>query len=299
MTGYGSVEGTVGQQRVRVEAKALNHRFLDLKVRLPRELAAAEMPLRAAVQSRFSRGAIDLKVERAAPEGTAASEPAIQPNLSLAANYFEALITIQKTLGLSDPIRTVDVASFPDVMSRAAAEIPPEEAWKRLEPVVEQALARLAEDRAREGAALRRVLAGALDELGAKLSFLRERRAACESQCRDRVRDKVKAVFDAYPVAAQSAQAALESRISQELALLIDRTDVEEELVRFEGHLAHFRKVLDEGGPVGRKLDFVLQELGREVNTLGNKAQDLQIGEEVVELKVRLEQMREQVMNLE
>lgn len=302
MTGYSSVEGSVGGVRVRLEMKALNHRFLDLKVRLPRELSSLELPLRASLQTKFARGAVEFKAERLVEaEGT---PPPVQANLGLAAHYFETLITLQRTLGLTDPIKTMDIATLPDVISRSSQEFPGEQAWTEFEPLVQKAADSLLEMRRHEGAALAKILNGAIDELEGKIKVLRQKRRECEAAYRSKIAERIGAIFENYPLPeslkdSTAAQSFLETRIAQELALVLDRTDIEEELTRFQGHLGHFRKVMNEGGQVGRKLDFILQELHREINTLGNKAQDFSMSEEVVQVKVRLEQIREQVMNLE
>jgi uncharacterized protein (TIGR00255 family) len=300
MTGFSSVEGEVAGLRLRLEMKALNHRFLDVKLKLPRELGAAEVPFRALLQSRFARGSFDVKVERLI--GNEEQAPAVHADLKLAASYHAALVRIQKALGLSDAIRTFDLAHLPDVLSRAGAGTHPEQPWPELEKLAEDAIRRLIEMRTHEGAALASVLEQAARELDSSLRILRARRLECKDSYRERIAGKVRAVFEAHPMTltgAEASQALLESRIAQELALLMDRTDIEEELTRFQGHLDHFRKILRGGGAVGRKLDFILQELHREINTLGNKAQDFAMSEEVVGVKVRLEQIREQVMNLE
>lgn len=299
MTGFGTSEGAIGDQKYRVEVKALNHRFLDLKVRIPRELSGAELPLRAALQARFARGAIDLKVDRVSDGNGNSVAASVTPNLSLAKHYSEALRAIQKATGASGDIRAADLASFPEVLSRQSTEMTAEEAWKKLEPLVSKALDGLAEMRKHEGSSLAKILTDASVDLETKITQLRAKRKQVAGKYPERIREKVKGIFEMYPLSEANLQAVLESRISQELAMLADRTDIEEELVRFQGHLDHLRKVLKEGGQVGRKLDFVIQELGREINTLGNKAQDFSMSEEVVAVKVKLEQLREQVMNLE
>lgn len=298
MTGFSSTEGTLGNQPVRVEVKSLNHRFLDIKVRLPRDLSSIEPQVRHQLQSRFSRGSIDLKLERISTSGQ--EQPlSVQANLELAASYHSALKELQKRLGLKDAITTMDVATLPEVLTRSTPEPRSEELWQELEPLLEKSLGRLLEMRAHEGAALVGTLRATIEDLHATIQQLRAKRVACEAAYREKITERVAAVFEAYPLAEASIQPLLESRIAQELALLLDRTDIEEELTRFKGHLDHFLKILNAGGQVGRKLDFILQELHREINTLGNKAQDFSMSEEVVQTKVRLEQLREQVMNLE
>lgn len=302
MTGFGAAEGSIGSQKYRIEVKSVNHRFLDLKIRMPRELQVAEVPLRNLVQARFSRGAIDLKIDRVS-EGTNAPTTELVLNAELAMNYLEKLRELRSVLGLSDELKTKDIANYPDVLTRGTPELGADEAWKKLEPVVSRALDELFEMRRHEGESLTVNLLEAASELEGAISSLREKRKGVVSRYPDRIREKIKAVFDSYAFndssASANVQTILETRIAQELALLVDRTDIEEELVRFQGHLDHLRKVFREGGQVGRKLDFVLQELNREMNTLGNKAQDYGMSEEVVAGKVRLEQLREQVMNLE
>lgn len=298
MTGFGSAEGVIGTQKYRIEMKSVNHRFLDLKVRLPRELQSAEVAMKSFIQSRMNRGAVEVKIDRVA-EGTSAPQVDVILDLVLAKRYHEKLRELQSALGLSEAITVREVATFPDVLTRASTELSAEETWKQLEPLLAKALDALASMRRHEGTALAKVLLDAATELEKTIQSLREKRKAVTNRYPERIREKVKAIFETYPLSEGNIQAVLEARISQELAMLADRTDVEEELVRFQGHLDHLRKILREGGSVGRKLDFVLQELNREMNTLGNKAQDYGMSEEVVGSKVRLEQLREQVMNLE
>jgi uncharacterized protein (TIGR00255 family) len=304
MTGFGTAEGKISGQRFRVEMKALNHRFLDLKVRLPRELQSAEIPARKAIEAHFNRGTLEVKIEKMTDPG--APPQAAQFNLALAQHYYQSLRDLQKALGLQDPLRTVDIATLPEVLGRTDAAAPIEDAWTELEPLIRGACVQLQQMRLTEGQALVKAIEAALSDLEASIQGIRGKRESWEAQSKKRLEERVRAVFEAYALplgstvsSGASAQALLESRISQELALLLDRSDIEEELTRFQGHLDHFRKILNDGGPVGRKLDFILQELGREVNTLSNKAQDLGISSEAIQIKVRLEQVREQVMNLE
>lgn len=299
MTGFGAAEGKVGAQRYRVEMKAVNHRFLDLKFRLPREFQSWEIQARKLLETRLQRGALDIKVERIPEAGVLPQAPQI--NLALAAHYFESLRTLQKTLGLNDSIQTAELAQLPEVFSRTeAVSVPAEQAWGDLETLLNSACAELLKMRATEGAALTRGLLEAATELSTTLSGIRARRDEWISQVQKRQAERIRSVFEANPLPASApVQAVLESRIAQELALILDRSDVEEELTRFQGHLDHLRQIFEQGGAVGRKLEFVLQELGREVNTLSNKAQDLGISTEAVGIKVKLEQLREQSMNLE
>lgn len=306
MTGYASVESDIRGRRIRVELRSLNHRFLDLKVRLPKELQPADFALRQELQNRFSRGSIECKVEFLGAEGSDESAREVHPNLSLAAQYFEALNSIQKTVGLTDELRTVDIAQFPEVIQVTAADpfgtpgaTDPEKLWAEVRPGILKGCEALTRMRETEGAALSDVLRRTMDDIRTRAAAIRDRRAECQEEYRSRVSERIRSVFETYPVEDAGVRTVLETRIAQELAMLLDRTDIEEELNRLAGHLDHFLQTLEGGSPVGRKLDFLLQEINREVNTLGNKAQDLPISGQVVELKVAVEQLREQVMNLE
>lgn len=304
MTGFSQTEGKIFGKPVRLELKSLNHRFLDIKMRLPRELSAAESSFRNALSGRFFRGAIEAKLEFVGDKNE--SEASFQANLSVAAHYYESLISLQKTLGLNDPIRTQDVLQFPDVIVRTkndeAGEIEssdPAACWAVVESIALQGIEGLAKSREAEGKEIVQSLTKMSDEASSIRSRLAERRLGSEKKIKDTVSAKVKKLFEIHALSSMDAKSVMESRVSQELALLLERTDVEEELTRLAGHLELFQKTLRESPPAGKKLDFILQECSREANTLGNKAQDFGMSEEVVELKVQIDRIREQVMNLE
>lgn len=311
MTGFGTAETELGSAKFRIELRSVNHRFLDLKVRLPRDFQPLESQFRALVQSRFNRGALELKLERSAADtGGAAgaeSEPALEVHEARARDALLAYQTLARIIGSTETPSLRDLAAFPEVIRTRGGEEPDlQAAWKQsLEPAISRAMTELLGMRETEGANLRRILLDAVRGLRDSILDIGVMRKSSEAEFRNRISERVAQVFEAHPLPAPAADSGaairqlLESRIAQELALVIERTDIQEELHRFEGHLAHFEKTLAEGGAVGRKLEFILQELGREINTLGNKAQDLGISGQVVSVKVRLEQLREQVLNLE
>ncbi len=301
MTGFATQEGEFNGRKVRIEVKSLNHRFVDIKTRLPREFQALDLPLRGAITAKITRGSVDFKLE-ILPESTGAL-PEFTANLSLAAHYYESLNSLQKTLGLTDQIRTMDILQFPDVISKKGAETAEsasdKDVFVRFEPLLEEAMQKLTQMRAMEGENIRRIVMDVINEIKAHTQTIKSKRTVTLEQMKSRIKDKITNVFEAYPLNDNNTKALLETRIAQELAILVDRTDFEEEIQRLQGHLDHFEKVISDGGAVGRKLDFILQEMGREINTLGNKAQDVGISEHVVQSKTKLEQIREQVMNLE
>ncbi len=301
MTGFVSIENAPhALQRYRVEMKSLNHRFLDIKCRLPRELSSAEIPLRQYLQKEFSRGSIDLKVERIENLAPADELSLSEHQLEKAERWLRQIEAVRTRLGLKDPIQTRDLLEYSGLFEQAERpSFAPDEAWKILSPLAQDAAVGLKKMREVEGLALKKALLEACELLRTTFSVIRSRRQECAALLKNRMQEKVRAVFEANPLpAGVPVTSILESRIAQELGILLDRTDIEEELTRFEGHLDHLADTLKQGGPVGRKLEFLLQELGREINTLGNKAQDLPVSEQVLFVKVKLEQIREQVLNL-
>lgn len=304
MTGFATSEGEVGSKRFRIEARTLNHRFLDIKVRVPKEFNLVELPIRNLVQDKFSRGSIDIKIERVADSSDNSGE--FETNFSAAAHYYECLQKLQKAFGIQDEIKTSDILNFPDVITKTKSyilspdrEIEAKELWLALHPTIEEALDSVAGMRIAEGKALREVLKTSLSDIRQCLAEINLRRASWVEAYREKLAQRVSTAFASFPVDNLDTQAVLESRISQELALILDRTDIQEEVDRLENHVNHFETVLLKGGQIGRKLEFILQEMHREVNTLGNKAQDFSISEHVVQAKVKLEQIREQIMNIE
>jgi uncharacterized protein (TIGR00255 family) len=303
MTGFGSAEIALGSNRYRMEMKSLNHRYLEVKIRLPREFSSAEIPLRQALQKEFQRGVIELKVERVYESGQKETTPKIQLNIPLAKAVHDAYAELKKALQLDGPILLSEIAQYPEVFTKGQSEFSTEEAWKNIAPLFKEAAGNLTKMRQNEGENLKKILTTTLEEMSETIALLRSKREASLEAYPERIRAKLSIIFENFPLALESSASAqhqlLESRIAQELALLSDRTDIEEELVRFKGHLDHLSEVLDGGGAVGRKIDFILQELNREINTLGNKAQDFQMSSDVVGVKVKIEQLREQGLNIE
>ena len=298
MTGFGTTEKAVNEQSYKIEIKTLNHRYLDIKLRLPRELQPLEHLVRTTAQSQLSRGSVEIKIENTTQSESTTNQISI--DYKLAEQYLTALKNIAQKLNVEANVSAREIANYPDVIRRAQNEMSLDETWKLFEPVLLDAFHKLKSMREHEGKNLKLLFEKTLNELKQTLGTIRKKREAAMSQYKSKIGEKIKLIYESYPLSSmQNQQALIESRIAQELAMLLDKIDIEEELARFEGHLNHFKKVMDEGGPVGRKLDFILQELNREINTLGNKAQDFTISEDVVGVKVKLEQMREQVMNLE
>jgi uncharacterized protein (TIGR00255 family) len=304
MTGFGSAEATIQGSKYRLELRSVNHRFLDLKIRLPRELSAHESRIRSAVQSRITRGAVELKLERSGSDAPATDLPPVRLDLERARQVHAALEKLRSELGIQTPLTVRDITKHGDVFleDESADSGSPDlqqGIWdQQVLPLLERALLDLQSMREREGSNLASILLAGMDDITGVIGEIARIRASAEPELRKRIGERLRRVLEAFPLDPEPARALLETRLAQELALVLDRTDIREELDRFNGHIAHFRKTLAEGQQLGRKLEFILQELGREINTLGNKAQDLGISQHVVAVKVRLEQLREQVLNL-
>ena len=288
MTGFGRGESTVSGKNWTAELRCVNNRYLDLKVKLPKGCAAFEEPLRKLISSRHQRGRVDLVVN---VSGNAVELQQVKVNLELARNYYAALREIDSALGLANQISSALIASYPDVLVREQESEDPEVVWGQLAGVVQEALDRCDEMRLQEGQALKEDLlsrigqfAGTVDSIEQVLPDLLQQRQHSLAERLARLLGQIQ--LDP-------------SRLAQEVALLADKTDVTEEIVRLRCHIGQVRTFLEEEVAVGRKLDFLIQEFLREVNTLASKINDAGIAHLTVELKGELEKMREQIQNIE
>jgi uncharacterized protein (TIGR00255 family) len=287
MTGFGAAEGPVAGRRLRVEIRTVNHRYFNLSAKLPGELGALEGELRERLRRDFERGHVSIqarwteRVER---------EDGFEIDLDRARVVAARLRELQSTLGLGGEVTIDLVARQPDVLgsgANGAGEI----AWTEVEPVVAQAGAECRVMRAREGMALTQELGHRLALLEAAAQQIAARAPDRLIRERDRLRGAVAQLLDGRTVD--------DDRLAQELAFLADKLDITEELVRFRAHLAAAREALAADGAVGKRLGFLAQELGREVNTMGAKAGDTVIAQTVIAMKGDLEKFREQLENLE
>jgi uncharacterized protein (TIGR00255 family) len=287
MTGFGAAEGQVGKTRVAVEVRSVNHRFFSASLKLPGALARWEGEVREALRRGLARGHVTLtaRAERTdAGAGTTIDEAKL-------ADYVARLRELQSRYALAGEVDLATLLRLPDVVTAAGDD--EQGSAEELVAVVEKAVASLAAMREQEGARLVVFLEERLRVIEGALDRLTSRAPARTIQQRDRLRDAVRELTDGITVD--------ESRLAQEIAILAERVDVQEELERFRSHLVAFRAALREGGPdgVGKRLGFVLQEMLREANTTGSKANDLDLTRDVLVIKEELERAREQVENLE
>ena len=287
MTGFGRGSAQSEDYRLAVEVRSVNHRFLDIAVRLPREYAALEERIRRAVARHIERGRVDLTVR---VDRLTSPVRTVRVDTGLAQAYYEALKELRKHLRLPGSIDIDLLIDFPDVLRVEQAEEDLEALWSLLEPALATALAELVAMREAEGGELARDLV---------------RRARAVEERVDAIAARAPEVLKEYH---RRLLARLQEwghggldpeRVAAEVALMAERSDIAEECVRLRSHCRQFRASLAEGGAVGRRLDFLLQEMHREVTTIGAKAGDLAISTLVVDIKTELEKMREQVQNIE
>jgi len=287
MTGFGSAERPAEPQgKISVELRALNHRFLDVRVRMSRELADLATHAEMLARERFSRGRIEVIVRG---EGLASATPVLDRERAAAA--YRQLVELRDAVAPNEPAPLSLLANVPDLF--VVSDLPCELLRAALRTVFEAAAADLDAMRAREGTALARDIAARLEHVRAIIRGIEARAPEALAATQKRLRERVARLT-------ASAEGTVDPvRFEQEVALLADRSDVAEELARLESHAEQLSALFAEGSPVGRRIDFLLQEMMRETNTLGSKSSDVAIARGVVELKVEIERMREQAQNVE
>jgi uncharacterized protein (TIGR00255 family) len=288
MTGYGRGEGSVNGCSLLVEVKSVNNRYLDCNVRLPRVYVCAEEPIRALVKDAVARGKVDVFVT---VEHTGEEPVTVALNEGLAAGYCRALGEMEEKFGVRNDLTAGLLARLPDVFRVEKAPEDLEAVSEALCGTARAALEDFDRMRSREGEKLAQDLLGRLDTLERLNAQVEERGPERVTAYRDRLYQKLQEVLGDRQLD--------ESRVLTEAALFADRVAVDEETVRLRSHIQQFRDMVAQGSPIGRKLDFLIQEMNRETNTIGSKANDLELSTVCVEMKAELEKLREQVQNVE
>lgn len=288
MTGYGRAQEKIGPRDITVEIKSVNHRFFEFSARTPRNCGYLEEKLKSYLQSRISRGKVEVNVSLQMTEGDATE---VELNRDLAGAYVQTLRQAGTALHLRDDLTLTSLTRFSDIFNIRRAPDNEEEVWDAVRAVMDGALERFVAMRATEG---KRLLEDMLFRLGEIEQFVGEverRSPQTVAAYRERLTAKIQEVLADRQID--------ETRIITEAAIFADRVAVDEETVRLRSHISQFREILDNGGAVGRKLDFLVQELNREANTIGSKAQDASVARIVVDIKSNIEKIREQIQNLE
>ena len=288
MTGYGSAKGSVEGQEITVELKSVNNRYLDCSVRLPRNFLFAEDTIKQAVSAGVSRGKVDVFVSAQASQD---SGTVVSVNEELARGYRDAVARIAETLGLESGLNAFSLARFPDVLTVERRELDKDKAAAALSEITAKAVEEFNAMREREGERLRRDMLGKLETIEGLVSVVEERSPQTVKEYRERLEARLRDIL--------ADRSLDEQRVITEAAIFADRTAVDEETVRLRSHIAQFRTMLEEGSPIGRKMDFLVQEFNRESNTLGSKCSDASLAKVVVDLKSEIEKIREQLQNVE
>ena len=288
MTGYGRARKTLNKRDITVEVRSVNNRYLDCTVKMPRTYVFAEDAIKSRVQKAISRGKVDVFVTI---DTTAADVSVVAVNEPLARSYYEALKSLKDTFALEGEITPVALAKFPDVLTVTRAEEDLEAVAADICAVLDKALQAYNEMRAVEGQRLADDISGRVSTIESVVTKVEERSPQTVAEYRARLTAKMTEVLQSTTID--------ESRILTEAAIFSDKIAVDEETVRLRSHIAQLRTMLESDQPVGRKLDFLIQEVNRECNTIGSKCNDLTIAQDVVNMKAEVEKIREQVQNIE
>ena len=288
MTGFGRRQGLWSDGTVSVEVRSVNHRFLETSIRLPKSMSGLEERFKKMIQQQCVRGRVDLAVLL---QGSRGSAREVQLDLGLAKQYHQALRTLQRTLKLKGSIDIGLMAGFRDIVALSEQTADDPKLTKMVEKLGLLAVSDMVKMREKEGALLSQDILDRLDHVRECRSSVSSRAPFIAQETFDRMKQRVeKLLADAIPDL---------PRLNQELALYADRCDITEELVRLDTHMIQFERALQGTESVGKTLDFLLQELGREVNTIGSKANDAAIRADVVRMKAELDLIREQIQNVE
>jgi uncharacterized protein (TIGR00255 family) len=288
MTGFGRRQGTWSDGTVTIEVKSVNHRFLETAIRLPKSMSFLEDGFKKTIQQHCARGRVDLTVSL---QGSRGNTRTLQVDAGLAKQYYQALRTLQRTLKLKGSIDIGLIAGFREIIALSEQPADDPTLAKLVEKLGQKAVLDLANMRKKEGALLAKDILARLEHLRGYKTTVSARAPFVAQEGFDRMKLRVeKLLGDTIPDL---------PRLNQELALYADRGDITEELVRLDAHMLQFDHTIHGTEPVGKTLDFLIQEMGREVNTIGSKANDATITADVVRMKAELERMREQIQNIE
>ncbi|MBQ7833111.1 MAG: YicC family protein [Lachnospiraceae bacterium] len=287
MTGFGRFETADGNRKCTVEIKSVNHRYLDLNIKMPKKLNFFEAAIRNVLKEYIQRGKVDVFITY---EDLTEQNVSIKYNKELAAEYLKYLRQMSEEFGLDDDIRVSTLSRYPEVFSMEDVDVDEEELWNMLEKTIRKAAEGFVESRIKEGENLRSDMVSKLEGMLKLVDYIAERSPAIVQEYKKRLEEKVKELLDSNVD---------ENRILTEVTIFADKSCVDEELVRLRSHIETTKETLVAGGSVGRKLDFIAQEMNREANTTLSKANDLEISNAAIELKTEIEKIREQIQNIE
>lgn len=289
MTGFGRCEITEGERKFTVEMKSVNHRYLDTNIRMPKKLNFFETSIRSLLKQSIQRGKVDIFITY---EDFSENQVALKYNEALAQEYLSYFKKMSETFSLENDIRVSALSRYPEVLTMEEQAPDEEELWKGLKKTLEGAIAQFVETRTLEGENLKKDLTQKLDAMLQLVAMIEERSPKILSEYREKLETKVRELLTDTQME--------DSRIAAEVVVFADKICTDEEVVRLKSHVEHMKETLlsDENG-IGRKLDFIAQEMNREANTILSKANDLEVSNIGIELKTEIEKVREQIQNIE
>ena len=288
MTGFGRCEIAEADRKITVEMKSVNHRYLDVIIKMPKKLNFFEAAIRTELKNYMQRGKVDLFITY---EDFTESNVCVKYNKELAAEYMQYFDRMAEDFSLDNDIRVSTLARFPEILTMEEQTVDEEQLWQLLDKALKGAAENFVETRIREGENLRNDLIGKLEGMLAHVDFITERSPKIIAEYREKLTKKVEELLSDKQVD--------ESRLLMEVTIFADKVCVDEELVRLRSHITATRDALLAGGSIGRKLDFIAQEMNREANTILSKSNDLEISNRAIELKTEIEKVREQIQNIE
>ena len=288
MTGFGRCEMATDEYKISVEMKAVNHRYLDLSIKMPKKFNYFEASIRAQLKKYIQRGKVDVFISY---EDYTDEKMSLKYNRSLAGEYMDYFRQMADELGIPNDATVMRLARCPEVFTMEQAPEDEEHMWQILEKAIGEAAEKFVETRTREGENLKQDLLGKLDYMVTLVDQIEERSPKIVEEYRAKLEDKVKELLEGSSVD--------EGRIAAEVVIFADKICTDEETVRLRSHIEATRKELTAGGSVGRKLDFIAQEMNREANTILSKANDLEVSDCAIALKTEIEKVREQIQNIE
>lgn len=288
MTGYGKSEQTIDSLNVTVEIKSVNHRYFEFSARVPREYGFLEEKLKKYCNSLITRGKVECYVS---VEDLEEREMEVNVNETLAAGYVKALKELSERFGLKDDISAVTLSRYPDVITIHKASEDEERIWNAVKTVAETAVSKFIEMRETEGSKLRGDILSRADYIIECVEFIEGRSPETVREYNEKLKQRMKELLGDAAVD--------EQRLLNEAAIYADKIAVDEETVRLRSHISQLREFMNSSEAIGRKLDFLVQEINREANTIGSKAQDVDIAKKVIAIKAEVEKIREQVQNIE
>ena len=289
MTGFGRCELADGERKFTIEMKGVNHRYLDVNIRMPKKLNFFETAIRNLLKQSVSRGKVDIFITY---EDLSEGQAVLKYNETLAKEYLVCLKQMEESFGLENDIRVSTLSRYPEVLTMEEQALDAEEIWNVLKKAMEGALEQFVETRTMEGENLKKDILSKLDGMQKLVAYIEERSPEIVKEYREKLEEKVKELLEDSQID--------DGRIAAEVMIFADKICTDEEVVRLKSHISHMQEVLrSEESGIGRKLDFIAQEMNREANTILSKANDLEVSNCGIDLKTEIEKVREQIQNIE